>query len=65
MEIKTKFAIGDEVWTIRKCKAVNFKIETLMYNGECVYYGTSTFELTHETQCFATKEELIKQLTDD
>lgn len=65
MEIKTKFAIGDGVWTIRKCKAVSFEIGCVMYDESGVYYGVYAYELTPESQCFATKEELLKHVADD
>lgn len=64
MEIKTRFALGDKVWKVENSKAVCFEVCHIAYDG-AVYYGTCSYDTCVETQCFATKEELIKYLSDD
>lgn len=64
MEIKTKFAIGDKLWTVNGCKAVQFEVVCIFYNGE-VRYGDSRYSVTPESMCFATKEELLKYVADN
>lgn len=64
MEISTKFAIGDKVWKIHDSKAVCFEIGCILYDG-AVYYGETRYDVTISTQCFATKEELIKYITSE
>lgn len=61
MNISTKFSLGDKAWRIHESKAVCFEINCIMYDG-AVYYGESRFDMTVETQCFASKEELIKHV---
>lgn len=63
MEIITKFAIGSKVWTVRDCKAVCFEVGCILYDGG-VCYGETRFDIIPETQCFATKEELLKHIAD-
>lgn len=63
MEIKTKFAIGDKVWTIQNCKATQFKIRFIgVYDG-VITYGADRYASIPESECFATKEELLKYIT--
>lgn len=63
MEIKTKFSIGRDVWTVRDCKAVCFKVGCVMYDGG-VYYGETRFDVIPESQCFTTKGELLNHIAD-
>lgn len=65
MEIITKFPIGAKVWTIRDCKAATFKVGCILYDGTNLYYGETRFDTIIESQCFATKEELLKHVVDD
>lgn len=65
MEIKTKFAIGDKVWTIKNCKAAEFEVEAITLFGTVIFYGSDRYEMIDEAICFATKEELIKYIFDD
>lgn len=64
MEIKTKFRIGDSVWTIRDCKAVCFKIGCIIYDG-AIYYGETRYNTMNEQLCFGTKEELLAYISAD
>lgn len=65
MQIKTKFAVGDTVWTIRDCKAAPFEIGCIVFDGTSVYYGETRFDTVVESQCFATKEGLLKYAAGD
>ena len=61
MEIKTKFNLGDKVWTIRDCKAVCFKIGCILYDG-VTYYGETRYDMIIESECFPTKEALMEHV---
>lgn len=76
MEIKTKFAIGDKVWTIKGCKAVEFEVCSISINTPvtlypahlityCGEYKDGNITTATEPECFATKEELLKFVADD
>ncbi len=64
MEISTELAIGDKAWKIRDSKAVCFEVGCILYDG-AVYYGENRYDVTIATQCFASKEELIKYVTSE
>lgn len=64
MEILTKFALGDKAWTMRDCKATLFEIGCIVYDGT-VRYGASFYDTIPESQCFFSKEELLKYAMDD
>lgn len=74
MEIKTKFTIGDKVWTIRGCKAVEFEICSISITSPktllpmihityCGAYNDGKITTAAEPECFASKEELLKYVT--
>lgn len=63
MEIITKFSLGDKLWTVRDCQAVCFEVGCIIYDG-AVYYGETRYDATLETQCFDSKESLIKHIAD-
>lgn len=76
MDIKTKFAIGDKVWTIRGCKAVEFEVCSISINKSatlypatrityCGEYKDGKITTAPEPECFATKEELTGYIFDD
>lgn len=76
MEIKTKFSIGDKVWTIKVCKALEFEVcsisiskSTTLYPANrityCGEYKDGKITTAEESECFATREELIKYISDD
>lgn len=73
MEVKTKYDIGDTLWTIDNNKVAAFKVNTIcvtttdMYLGEVtktiISYGGGSVNCSHlEPECFRTKEELISWL---
>lgn len=64
MEIKTKSAIGGEVWSISDCKVVCIKIERIIYDGTVVYY-CDTHSVIKEQLCFLTKDELLAHISED
>lgn len=76
MQINTRFNIEDRVWTIHRLKAVEFEIHsisissprTLMPIVRTIYCGTSTngtVVTAPEDECFTSKDELLKHITDN
>ena len=69
MEITTRFNIGAHVWTLRGLKAVEFRISSISINStRIIYCGTrhnGDVITAPEDQCFNTKDELLKYITDD
>lgn len=76
MEIQTKYALGDKVWTIRGCKAVEFEVCSISINTPatlypayrityCGEYKDGNITTAAEPECFATMEELIKYVTSE
>lgn len=67
MEIKTKHSIGDKVWIIHNSKAVEVEIKSVIADRKGIYYSNASsayvFNPIPETQCFPTKDELIKYVT--
>lgn len=63
--ITTNFAIGDTAWRIYDSRATCFEVRIIAYDGSTVYYGETLYDTTPETQCFATKEELLKYVAAD
>lgn len=64
MEIKATYSIGDKLWTIRDCRAKQFTVGAIIYNGE-VYYGETRFDAIPESMCFPSKEALIDYISRD
>lgn len=75
MEIKTRFDIGDKAWTLSHNRAVEFEVcsisisksKTLLPVTYITYCGTHDDGKTItaiESDCFVSKEELIKYITD-
>lgn len=68
MEIKTKFAIGDKLWTIPAyaptLKPVCFEVVSILY-CDGIQYGSGGEIYHYETWCFATKDELIEHIIND
>lgn len=76
MRIETKFAFGEKVWTVRNSRAVSFCIRavsvdspmmqecgtTLSYSGKTT---GGTIVVANETDCFASKEELLSHIASD
>lgn len=70
MEIKTKFGIGDKVWCIYHTKVKSFVIKNIRIHGGFallrIYYSDKEETITvNESECFATKDELIAYITSD
>ena len=70
MEIRTEFNIGDGVWTIIDSKAKDTVIESIHIFKDGVSYAVKKADkhgyVQHpESECFATKEELIKYITSE
>lgn len=65
MEIITKSSIGDSLWRIENSKAKRFDVKVILFDGEEASYGDNRYCFTPESQCFATKEELLKYAADD
>lgn len=63
MEIKTKFSIGQTLWTVRDCKALSFEVQGIQYDGNVSYYGNPVYHAIPESQCFLTQEELMEYIT--
>lgn len=63
MEIKTKFSIGQTLWTVRDCKTLSFEVNGIFYDGNVTYYGKPNFYSIPESQCFLTQEELMEYIT--
>lgn len=63
MEIKTKFNLGDKVWTLRNSKAVEMEIRTATISESGVSYigrlNDDTYMTAEEYQCFPTKDKLV------
>lgn len=66
MEIKTKFKIGDKVWTIYKFKATEIEVSAMTVDVNGVWIrGKQDYTPFHEDNCFATKDELIQYITSE
>jgi hypothetical protein len=70
MDIKTKFNVGDKLWTIKDFKAYEFEVGRISIyadkqNADVNYYPKGDFMSTDsykEINCYSTKEELISTL---
>ena len=63
MEIKTKFAIGDSVWSTLENRAHGFEIKSILTSKDAngnlkISYVDGSFNSYPEHQCFLSKEEL-------
>lgn len=66
MEIKTKFNIGDKVWTIRNCKATEIEVAAMVIDVNGVWIRSKeVYSVFHEDNCFPAKEALINHILDD
>lgn len=66
MEIKTKFALGDKVWTIHNFKATQIEIAAIEINANGVSVrAKDEYAAFSENNCFTTKEALVKHLMRD
>ena len=65
MQITTKFNLGDKVWTVKGCKAVQMTITEITVSKESIQYrGDSGYTAYPESNCFVTKKALVNYLTD-
>lgn len=63
MEIKTKFNIGDKVWTICKCKATEIEISAIIVDANGVWLrAKKDYSAFCEDECFISKDELLKHI---
>lgn len=63
MEIRTKFAVGDSVWSILNGRAHGFEIKGIIISKDVngytiVNYTDEKYNTYSERQCFLAKEEL-------
>lgn len=63
MEIKTKFKIGDSVWSILEGRAHGFEIKSITICQDSqgntrIGYSDNNYHTYPAHQCFLTKEEL-------
>ena len=71
MEIKTRYHVGDKLWTVKNCKAYEFEVEriTVYVNKEgradVSYYPKEAIISTDshsEQNCYKSKDDLINGL---
>lgn len=71
MNIKTKFNIGDTLWTVRCCKAYSFTANAIVCDMsipdtsgnthlETCYAEGRYGEFVPESHCFLSREDLLK-----
>lgn len=60
MEIKTQFNIGDLVWVVINSKAAEIEVVAISVTKDGIFYGESRYGMHHESECFATKPELLE-----
>lgn len=65
MEIKTKYQLGQTLWTIIGGKAATFVVAAIIIENDGIHYGKSPFCGIPEAQCFTTKDALIKYVMGD
>lgn len=62
--IKTLFKLGDKVWTIHNCKAIEIEIESMTIDKRGVWIrGKEEYNLFHEDNCFSSRDQLIRHIT--
>lgn len=69
MEYKTKFNLGDKVWTMRFDKPYSFTIGKVeIYDSpdqhSIVYYRGEDNKMIKEMKCFSSKNELLDSFRD-
>ncbi|MDE6453379.1 MAG: hypothetical protein K2L27_04165 [Muribaculaceae bacterium] len=71
MEINTQFAIGDKVWTVNRCKAVELTVDNIsvceregvpriLYAGKD---AAGAVTIAYEHECFASKQQLLNYIS--
>lgn len=63
MEIKTKFALGEKVWTVDDCKATEIEVAAITIDAHGVWLrskaGCASFREEH---CFPSKQSLVAHI---
>lgn len=66
MEIKTKYNVGDTLYTIEHFKIIKFEVARIYAfayeSGVNIQYSSKGYIDYKEDECFRTEDELIKQL---
>lgn len=62
MEITTKYDIGQTIWTVMGCKAVETIITTIQYDAKGVTYRDDKYREISEDCAFPSKESLLRHL---
>lgn len=62
MTIETKFNIGDEVWFIKKAKAIKGEVVNVYPSGLAIAISDKEVNHVWKNQAYKTKEELIESL---
>lgn len=69
MIIETKFNLGDKVFVLKDCKAVEMEIKSIAIDKDGNYYSDSNascvFQPIPEAQCFASVNELVEYITSE
>lgn len=73
MQISTNFDIGDRVWTVKECKALEFEVCSISISSRstpspaihityCGAYSDGKITAALESECFASKEALLNHI---
>lgn len=66
MEIKTKYNVGDTLYTIEHFKIIKFEVARIYVftyeNGVNIFYSSKNYIDHNEKECFKTEDELINKL---
>lgn len=66
MEIKTKFNLGDKVWTLKDFRATEIEVSGYEINSVGkLRVRDAGFYLYNEDECFVSKEELVNYIVND
>lgn len=70
MEIKTKFSIGSQIWTINDCKATKATIYQITIDKDGTNYDAKTpkgdkLYSLEEKYCFPSKEALLSYVASE
>lgn len=62
MNIITLFAPGDKVWVVHNCRAILVEVSAVIVSHSGVSYAFDHLGNFYESECFATKEELLRHV---
>lgn len=66
MEIKTKFNLGDKVWTLKNFRATEIEVSGYEINSVGkLRVRDAGFYLYNEDECFVSKEELVNYIVNN